>query len=114
MTQNDSSFSPHTGSAVAGFLSPGCTGSGDEPYLTESERELQRILNEHPSVKARIAFLINGYRSLVTLSMEVMRREGIDMADIQIACAKKDAELISLGIPILETHDDWMRVREQV
>jgi hypothetical protein len=86
----------------------------DEVYLLESEKELQRILTEHPSVKARLALLLNGYRELLRTSMEAMSHGETDIADIWGSCAKKDAMLEAVGIPILSTQDDWMRARELV
>lgn len=96
-----------------------CTCSATPPmqlvgsdYVDDEEREVQRVLSEHPDVKRRITLLLNSFRETLMTAMEISRDGGVDMADIQISLAKKDAVMQSLGIRVLKTMADWMEVRE--
>jgi len=95
---------------------PSNAGYYGEVFLSSpqsSEQELQSFLCGRPGVKAYLALLFNGYRELLNTAMEAMDRGEHDCADIVIGCAKKDAVLESIGIPLLETQEAWMKAREQ-
>ena len=77
---------------------------GDE--ITQQDLHMQVALRSHPELKRDITLIIGGYRELA-----MMIREGQDTADLSRSIAKKDNVLRRLDIPILDTLEDWMKVR---
>lgn len=79
----------------------------DASYITCQEQEMQQILREHPTLQRQLTLLLNGYRELVQSSLT----EDVDRADRARALLKKEQEMQRLGIPLLNTANDWLKAR---
>jgi len=78
----------------------------DVSHITDQEREIAQIIRDHPALWHHITLLLNGYRGLVQVSIA-----GADPSDVQRDLLKKEASMQRIGIPLLETPQDWERER---
>lgn len=75
-------------------------------YLSEDDKEVRRILREHPLAKVHMTRILLSYHDLVTVCIESMLRGDTDTADIQHSLAKKQNALYRMGIIIPGTERD--------
>jgi hypothetical protein len=87
-------------------------------FVSAQDKEMRRILDEHPLLKWEITLLVNSYRDLVNAwieeahNYEASNGETWDVADIMISCDKNDVVMQRLGLPLLKDANEWMQVRE--
>lgn len=74
-------------------------------YLSDEDREMQQILQDHPALARRLTLLLNSMRDLVKDGMY-----GGDPADIVRSLAKKENIMTLIGIPIIESKEDWQQI----
>lgn len=79
--------------------------------LTDQDRAMQQVLIEHPDLKHQLTILLNGYRELLARCVVDLYSQEMDTADLVISCAKKDQVLKLLGIPLLNTPQEWENER---
>ncbi len=82
-------------------------------YVSDEDREMQRILDAHPALRYHLTLLINSYRSKIMLCVEEMIAQHIDTADILIAADKCDARMRRIGLPLLDDTEDWAAFRKE-
>jgi len=75
-------------------------------FVSDEDREIQRILDEHPLLRSQFTRLINGYREIITMLLEDEDNHA-DKADISKSCMKKENAMRRMGIPILDTPEDY-------
>lgn len=81
----------------------------DANFITPDEQEIQHLLVDNPRIARQITLLLNGYRDLVQTSL----LDG-DRSDIQRGLLKKEQAMQRMGIPLLESPEDWQRIRRQI
>lgn len=81
-------------------------------FVTEDERACTALLATHPHEAYLLIRLINGYRELASTCMEMMQEGETDTADVARSLDKKDAAMRRLGIPVVETLEDWEQLRK--
>ena len=82
-------------------------------FISEQDKEMQRVLNEHPDLKYHLTILINSYRERVNACVEEMQEAHIDTADLVRACAKTENMIRRIDIPLLNTVQDWTEARKR-
>lgn len=80
---------------------------GNEP--SQEEIEIQQQLHQHPVMAAHFTLLLNGFYELIRLCA----LNNLDPSDILRSLAKKEQAMQRLDIPLLQTSEDWARVRAQ-
>ena len=81
-------------------------------FITEDERACAALLATHPHETYLLIRLLNGYRELASMCMEMMHQGECDTADVVRSLDKKDAAMKRLGIPVVETLEDWEHLRK--
>lgn len=69
-------------------------------HLSEEDKEVQRLLQEHPLLNEYVTRITLGYHALVSLCIEMMLRNETDTVDIQHSLAKKQSALYRMGIVV--------------
>jgi len=81
----------------------------DADLVSAQDLEVQQVLKAHPSMSYHLAILTNGYRNLIKLCAS----GEMDQADIARSLAKSEAAMRRMGIPVLETPQDWIELRRK-
>lgn len=78
-------------------------------FITDEEKAIQQLFKDNPGMLYHVARLLNSYRETINGYLD---HEDLDPSDVVRACAKNENSMRRLGIPILETLDDWQKLRE--
>lgn len=81
-------------------------------FITEDECACAAMLAAHPHEAYLLIRLMNGYRELASVCMDMMHQGECDTADVVRSLDKKDAAMRRLGIPVVETLEDWEQLRK--
>lgn len=78
-------------------------------FVTDEEKAIQRLFQDNPGLLFHVAQLLNSYREIIDGYLD---NEELDPSDTLRSCTKNENSMRRLGIPILETLDDWQKLRE--